>query len=277
MAIQHTTEFPATSGNVIEAIVNELRSSPRKFEVFQAVYSGGNKPKNAKLLSETTRLSVVAVLQLASPMAHKQYFEQTRDSSGRIAFKKYSHINAVKTRILREAAKKATRQQSRNGPTIGKPAVKGASRRGRREAGRRAARKWDVFVSHASEDKPFVKPLVEALEKAKIRVWYDNNVMAWGDDLRGSIDRGLTRCRYGIVVFSKYFLAKKKWTEHELNGLFARERLGRKVILPIWHKIERKDLERYSPAFADRIAMNSQKDSIQNIVESMKDILNKNA
>jgi len=67
----------------------------------------------------------------------------------------------------------------------------------------------------------------------------------------------------------------KHWTEHELNGLFVNERYGKKVILPIWHKVTRGDLLEYSPAFADRIAKVSQKDSISDIVRSMKAILRK--
>jgi hypothetical protein len=66
------------------------------------VYSGGNKPKNASSLASKTGLSEVATLQLATPMAHKQYFENVRDN-GRVAFKKYPHINAVKHNILRLA------------------------------------------------------------------------------------------------------------------------------------------------------------------------------
>jgi hypothetical protein len=42
--------------------------------------------------------------------------------------------------------------------------------------------------------------------------------------------------------FSKAFLKRKHWTEHELDGLFAKERNGRKVILPIWHKITDREL-----------------------------------
>jgi hypothetical protein len=109
---------------------------------------------------------------------------------------------------------------------------------------------FDVFVSHATEDKPYVEPLVKALEAAGIRVWFDKTTLEWGDDLRSSIDRGLANCRYGIVVFSKTFLGRKKWTEYELNSLFALEQSSRKVILPIWHGISRADLIQYSPAFA---------------------------
>ena len=113
---------------------------------------------------------------------------------------------------------------------------------------------FDVFVSHATEDKRYVERLVEALEAAGIRVWFDKNALEWGDDLRSSIDRGLSNCRYGVVVFSKEFLGKKKWTEYELNSLFALEQPGKKIILPIWHGITRDDLLRYGAGFADRLS-----------------------
>ncbi len=75
------------------------------------------------------------------------------------------------------------------------------------------------------------------------------------------------------MVFSKAFLKKKKWTERELNALFAGEEPGTKVILPIWHGITRDDLIEYSPAFADRLAKNSITDSYADIVESFLSML----
>jgi hypothetical protein len=134
-------------------------------------------------------------------------------------------------------------------------------------------REFDVFISHSSVDKPYVAPLVSALDAAGISVWFDKTTLQWGDSLRSEIDRGLAACRYGIVVFSKAFLKKKKWTEHELNALFAREGPGKKVILPIWHGITRDDLIEYSPAFADRLAKDSITDSYADIVESLRSML----
>jgi hypothetical protein len=74
-------------------------------------------------------------------------------------------------------------------------------------------------------------------------------------------------------VFSRAFLRKKKWTEYELSGLFARERFGTKVILPIWHNINRDDLLEYSPAFADRLAKVLSSDNYGDIVESLLQVL----
>lgn len=135
----------------------------------------------------------------------------------------------------------------------------------------------DVFVSHATEDKPYVEPLVNALQNAGARVWFDKSSLEWGDDLRSAIDRGLANCRYGIVVFSQAFLRKKKWTEYELNSLFARETAGQKLILPIWHGITRDDLLQYGPGFADRLAKISSSDSYEDIVASLLRLLGRHA
>ena len=137
------------------------------------------------------------------------------------------------------------------------------------------SKNFDVFICHASEDKEsFVKPLAKALKEAGVKVWYDDFVLEWGDSLRGSIDKGLVNSRYGIVIFSKAFLNKKKtWTKHELDGLFAEEIKGKRVILPIWHDISRDDLLEYSPSFADRLAKTS--DSIDDIVNDVKNLLGK--
>jgi hypothetical protein len=74
-------------------------------------------------------------------------------------------------------------------------------------------------------------------------------------------------------LFSQAFLRKKKWTEHELNSLFAREQVGQNLILPIWHSITRQDMAAYSPALADRIAKSTDKDSYEDIISTLKRLL----
>ncbi len=103
MTIQRTTDFPANSEEVVTKIATELSTSDGKLKVFEAIYSGGNKPKDTALLSTMTGLTEVKVSQLATPMAHKDYFEGGFKVGKRNAFKKYNHINAEKARILRYA------------------------------------------------------------------------------------------------------------------------------------------------------------------------------
>lgn len=132
---------------------------------------------------------------------------------------------------------------------------------------------YDAFISHASEDKEkLVKPLAAALAKLNFRVWYDEFELIVGDSLRESIDRGLTTSRYGIVVLSKAFFSKN-WPRYELNGLVAREMDGRKVILPIWHGIEKEEVLRFSPPLADKVAAMSSRMSVRGIAKELAKVL----
>lgn len=115
---------------------------------------------------------------------------------------------------------------------------------------------WDAFISHSSEDKAFVRALAEALRRAGLDVWYDEFTLEIGDSLRESIDKGLARARFGILVLSTSFFTKK-WPQNELNGLFAREISGQKIILPVWHDIDSTDVLKHSPMLADRVAVRS--------------------
>jgi hypothetical protein len=116
---------------------------------------------------------------------------------------------------------------------------------------------FDVFISHASEDKAaFVTPLANALKKYGLKVWFDKFTLKVGDSLHRSIEKGLARSRYGVVVFSPKFLSKN-WPMAELDGLFAREMDGHKVILPVWHKITSARLKKILPMQADKYAPRS--------------------
>lgn len=117
---------------------------------------------------------------------------------------------------------------------------------------------FDVFISHASEDKePFVGELARALRRRGLVVWYDEFTLRPGDNLRRSIDAGLATSRYGIVVLSRAFFGKE-WPQRELDGLTALEMSdGRKRILPVWHEVTQADVAAASPTLAGIFAARS--------------------
>ena len=116
-------------------------------------------------------------------------------------------------------------------------------------------KRWDVFISHASEDKDtFVRPLAMALCQLGASVWYDEFTLTVGDSISRSIDKGLANSAYGLVVLSTAFL-QKPWPEYELRGLVSREISEDRVILPIWHGIAREQLVAFSPSLADKLAI----------------------
>ncbi len=114
---------------------------------------------------------------------------------------------------------------------------------------------YDVFISHASEDKADVaRPLAVLLVKAGLKVWLDEVELVLGDSLRRKIDLGLASSRFGVVVLSKQFFSKE-WPQKELDGLAAREASGRRVILPVWHNITAQEITAHSPLLADRLGI----------------------
>ena len=134
---------------------------------------------------------------------------------------------------------------------------------------------WDVFVSHAWEDKESIaRPLANELKKVGLTVWYDEFSLALGDSLRRSIDNGLKESRYGIVILSPAFFSKK-WPQKELDGLVARETENQKIILPVWHNVKYEDVVKYSPTLADKLAV-STTEGLTTVVREILQVVNKN-
>lgn len=135
------------------------------------------------------------------------------------------------------------------------------------------SREFDLFLSHATENKDFVEPLASALTERGVRVWYDDTEIRIGDSIRASIDLGLSRSRFGAVILSKAFF-EKRWTSYELNGLLAREIQGHKVILPIWHpELQLHDLLGFSPSLADKRALVAADFTIAEIADELATLI----
>lgn len=138
----------------------------------------------------------------------------------------------------------------------------------------KAEKEYDVFVSHASEDKAdFVDEFVQEMKNRDIKVWYDTTEMRWGSSLRKRIDDGIKQSRYGIVVLSPNYIADGKyWTKAELDGLFQQESVG-KVLLPIWHNLTKKQVMEFSPLIASKKALTTATMTPEEIAEEMKKLL----
>ena len=137
--------------------------------------------------------------------------------------------------------------------SMAKPSIKGGEQIAQ---GLVMRKQYDIFIAHASEDKSFVTPLAYSLKGRGLKVWYDDFVLKVGDSLRREIDRGLAQSRYGVVVLSRNFF-RKHYPQKELDGLAAKEIIDKKVILPIWHDIDKEEITSYSPTLADIVAVKS--------------------
>ncbi|WP_440960566.1 toll/interleukin-1 receptor domain-containing protein [Paenibacillus nitricinens] len=138
--------------------------------------------------------------------------------------------------------------------------IEGLSKEATADSGGEAAQEiYDVFISHASEDKlEVVEPLASELIKLGLSVWYDKWSLQLGDSLRKKIDEGLKHSKYGIVVLSPAFFAKQ-WTVTELNGLIQKEIVFKreKVILPVWHNVTPREVAEFSLILSDKLGTNT--------------------
>lgn len=111
-----------------------------------------------------------------------------------------------------------------------------------------------LFLSHASEDKPAIADALAEALKADYDLWYDKYKLTLGDSLLAKISEGLREANFGVVILSRNFFGKK-WTQNELDGLFALEEANRKVILPVWHDLDVEEVSSYSPILAGRLGI----------------------
>ncbi|MBU1334412.1 MAG: DUF1883 domain-containing protein [Alphaproteobacteria bacterium] len=134
-------------------------------------------------------------------------------------------------------------------------------------------RTFDVFISHASEDKDeVVRPLALALQAGGLSVWYDEFELRIGDSLRRKIDRGLASSRFGIVVLSQAFFGRG-WPEYELDGLVTRAVSGDQILLPIWHNVSKREVIGYSPSLADKLARSTATHTVEDIAAEIIDVV----
>jgi len=132
---------------------------------------------------------------------------------------------------------------------------------------------YDVFISHASEDKDdVVRPLATALKKGGLSVWYDEFEMKIGDSLRRKIDKGIANSRFGIVVLSRNFI-DKGWPNYELDGIITKVTTNEQVLLPIWHNITKSEVIQFSPSLADKLARNTATYTIDAIASEIIELI----
>jgi hypothetical protein len=134
-------------------------------------------------------------------------------------------------------------------------------------------REYDVFISHASEDKDnVVTPLANALKQRGLSVWFDKFELRIGDSLRRKIDAGISHSRFGIVVLSPAFFAKG-WPQYELDGLVTMAVSGKQVLLPLWHGVSKDEVVRQSPSLADKVALRTADYTIEEIAEEITSVV----
>lgn len=87
----------------------------------------------------------------------------------------------------------------------------------------------EVFVSHASRDRNFVKRLLKVFKQNKIRYWFSEThipgAMEWHDE----IGRALNRCDWFLLILTPNAV-KSVWVKRELLYALRRNRYKGRII-----------------------------------------------
>jgi hypothetical protein len=90
-----------------------------------------------------------------------------------------------------------------------------------------------VFLSHNSNDKPFVRKLASDLESHGVRCWIDEAEIKIGDSLVQKIREGIDSVDYVAVVLSNNSI-NSPWVQKEIDVSINKEILGGDIkVLPV--------------------------------------------
>jgi RNA-directed DNA polymerase len=101
---------------------------------------------------------------------------------------------------------------------------------------------FDVFISHASEDKEEIaRPVFEACRKLGLKAFLDEAHIGWGQSATQKINVALGSARTVLAIISNVSVVKE-WPVAEVNAALSLEVIGQKKVVPLM--VGRPDLSR---------------------------------
>jgi hypothetical protein len=121
------------------------------------------------------------------------------------------------------------------------------------------AKPYHLFVSYASEDEAYATELAKSLRYLGLSIWFAPLSLRIGDKLLDSINAGLMTSEYGLLLLSPNYVAKR-WTSYELGVLHRQHIEDDKKLFPLWHGVDKTQIDQWNPGLSGIIAMKSTED-----------------
>jgi hypothetical protein len=96
-------------------------------------------------------------------------------------------------------------------------------------------RKFHVFLSHNSKDKPWVIKLKTSLEKEGIKVWLDKDEIRPGDLFAKALEKGIEESRAVALIISPESMSSG-WVENEYYRALSLATNGQLQLIPVLYK-----------------------------------------
>lgn len=98
-----------------------------------------------------------------------------------------------------------------------------------------------VYLAHATEDKPTVRPVAAFLMAQGIEVWLDEWDIAAGESLRQQMEAGLEGMTHFVVMLTPTALTKP-WVAMEIDAAIIRKLGGESHFIPLLVGLQPRDL-----------------------------------
>ena len=92
---------------------------------------------------------------------------------------------------------------------------------------------WDVFISHAGQDKRFGRSLHRRLKHVGLRCFLDEVSLQEGCDAPVAMEAAVRSTQIAVVLLSEEFFAKT-WPQRELRWFLEGRPASRHTILPVF-------------------------------------------
>ena len=115
---------------------------------------------------------------------------------------------------------------------------------------------YDVFISYATEDEAYAKEVADSLKYLGFKIWFAPLTLEIGDRLLDSINAGLVTSKFGLVILTAKYISKS-WTKYELDVLHRQHIESDKALFPLWHGIDKKQIDEWNPGLSGIVALKS--------------------
>lgn len=99
----------------------------------------------------------------------------------------------------------------------------------------------EVFLSHSSRDRPFVRELVDVLRRHGIPVWYSETNVQGAQQWHDEIGAALRRCDWFVLVLSPHAV-ESKWVKRELLYSLQQDRFDGRIAPLLYQRCTSDDL-----------------------------------
>ena len=93
--------------------------------------------------------------------------------------------------------------------------------------------KWDIFVCHAGEDKPFARMLRNSLHKLGLRCFVDEDDLLVGDNAPLAMDAAVRTAHIAVILLCEEFFQKKA-PQQELRQFLKGRDASRNELVPVF-------------------------------------------